>query len=286
MSIADMAAITIPVELATSRSGRPLPPEPVSLRAVALPAEHGGWGLLVEPLALGLVLAPSGAGWAIALACVAAFLLHHPLKLVLSDLRRRARFPRTTLAVRMAGAYALAAAVGLVLAAAFAEGPFWPPLLMAAPVAAVQLAYGALNRGRMLAAELAGTAALAASAPAILLATGWATADAVLIWALLAARGAGSILYIRARLKRDRGLGGSAAGPLAVQLVTAGAVAGLAWLGYAPWLAAGAFMLLLARAGWGLSPWHAVARPRTVGFQELGYGAATTVLIAAGFLLC
>ena len=37
-------------------------------------------------------------------------------------------------------------------------------------------------------------------------------------------------------------------------------------------------------AAWGLSPWHSVVRPRTVGFQELAYGAATTGLLAFGFL--
>lgn len=269
----------------TPRPGRPSPPEAVSLRAVALPAEHGGWGLLAEPLVLALVLAPSWAGCGIALGCVAAFLLQHPLKLALSDLRRRARYPRTGLALRVATGYAIAAAFGLAAAAAFAEGPFWAPLLLAAPLAALQLAYGARNRGRSLAAELAGATALAASAPAILLAANGATVDAAVIWALLAARSAGSILYIRARLRRDRGLGGSAAGPVGAQAASAAGVVALAAFGYAPWAAAVAFVLLLARAGWGLSPWHAVVRPRTVGFQELGYGAATTALVALGFLL-
>jgi hypothetical protein len=32
------------------------------VRLVALPAEHGGWGLLLEPIALGLAVAPSLAG--------------------------------------------------------------------------------------------------------------------------------------------------------------------------------------------------------------------------------
>lgn len=33
----------------------------VKLRTVALPAEHGGWGFLFEPIVLGLLLAPTGA---------------------------------------------------------------------------------------------------------------------------------------------------------------------------------------------------------------------------------
>ena len=65
-------------------SARPHPPElPVTVpwKAVALPAEHGGWGFLTEPVVLGLVLAPSAAGLCLALAALAAFLTRHPLRL-------------------------------------------------------------------------------------------------------------------------------------------------------------------------------------------------------------
>jgi len=260
-------------------------PEPVSRGAVALPAEHGGWGLLGEPLLLALVLAPSRAGFGIAAGCLAAFLLHHPLKLVLADLRRRARYPRTGLALRFAAGYALAAGVGLVAGAAFAEGPFWAPLALAVPLAAVQLGYSARRRGRLLVPEIVSAMALAAAAPSILLAAGWPTSTALVVWVLLAARSAAAIIYIRVRLRRDRGQGGSAAAPLVAHFAAAAGVAALAALGHAPWAAVAAFVLLLGRACWGLSPRHAVVRPRTVGFQELGFGAAATALLALGFLL-
>jgi hypothetical protein len=44
--------------------------EPGSLRAVALPTEHGGWGFTLEPIVLGLAVAagPAGAGLAAAAA--------------------------------------------------------------------------------------------------------------------------------------------------------------------------------------------------------------------------
>lgn len=264
---------------------RPISADPVSLRAVALPAEHGGWGLLGEPVVLALVLAPSRAGFAIASGCIAAFLLHHPAKLLLADFRRRARYPRTGLALRVSAAYALAAGVAFLAAAAFAESAFWAPLALAAPLAAVQLGYGARNQGRLLVPEIAGALALAAAAPAILLAGGRQPSVAAVVWALLAARGAGSILYIRARLRRDRGQGGSAAGPLFAHVVAAAGAVVLATLGHAPWAAVAAFVVLLARAAWGLSRWHAVVRPRTVGFQELCFGAVSTALVAVGFMM-
>jgi hypothetical protein len=264
---------------------RPTSADPVSLKAVVLPAEHGGWGLIGEPLLLALVLAPSRAGFALALASIGGFLLHHPAKLALADARRRTWYPRTGIAIRAAAGYAALALGGLGLAAATTAAPFWAPLVLAAPLAAVQLGYGARNQARQLVPELAGALALAAAAPAILLAGGWPPVTAAVVWAVLAARAAGSIIYIRARLRRDRGQGGSASAPLLLHAAALGGAAVLARAGLVPWAVAAAFVLLLARAAWGLSPWHRAVRPRTVGFQELAYGLASTALVAAGFLL-
>ena len=263
---------------------RPAAPDPVNLKAIALPAEHGGWGLLLEPLVLGLLLAPSPSGAALAVAAVAGFLLHHPAKLLLQDARRRTVYPRTRIAMRAAGAYLAVALLGLAAAWAAGARAAFVPLALALPAAAFQLACGAYGNGRLLAAELVGALALAATAPAILLAGGSTPRAAILVWAVLAARAAGSIIYIRARLRRDRGLGGSAAPALAVHAVTAAAVVWVAAAGLAGWPLTAAFVLLLARAGWGLSPWHAVVRPRTVGFQELAYGCLSTALFAAAFV--
>ncbi len=66
----------------------------VRLRSVALPVEHGGWGLLLEPIALGLLVAPSLAGFCLSVAAAGAFLARHPLKLVMADRQRRRRLPR------------------------------------------------------------------------------------------------------------------------------------------------------------------------------------------------
>ncbi|MFN8095814.1 MAG: YwiC-like family protein [Vicinamibacteria bacterium] len=85
------------VEPCTARrqTSPPLPPPPARCpgRPSSLPAEHGGWGLLAEPIVLGLVLAPSAGGSCLALAALAAFLARHPLRLVLMDRRKGARYP-------------------------------------------------------------------------------------------------------------------------------------------------------------------------------------------------
>ena len=66
------------------------------LRTVALPAEHGGWALILEPIALGLLVAPSFRGLCIALAAFCCFLARQPLKLALSDHIKQRNLPRTT----------------------------------------------------------------------------------------------------------------------------------------------------------------------------------------------
>ena len=63
-------------------------------RSVAIPSEHGGWGLTAEPALLGLLVAPSIAGGVLAVAAVVAFLARTPLKLVLVDRWRRRRLPQ------------------------------------------------------------------------------------------------------------------------------------------------------------------------------------------------
>ncbi|MCB0972737.1 MAG: YwiC-like family protein, partial [Acidimicrobiales bacterium] len=61
---------------------------------MAMPTEHGGWGLTLEPVVLGLLVAPSIAGTCIGLAAIVAFLARTPLRIVLVDLRRRRWLPR------------------------------------------------------------------------------------------------------------------------------------------------------------------------------------------------
>src|SRR5688572_18674403 len=117
------------------------PDAPIPWKALALPTEHGGWGMLGEPLVLGLALAPSAAGACLALASLAAFLARHPLRLALSDRRRGSRRRRTTAAERIALAYAAVAIASGAGALAMAGTRPFVPLLAAAPLALTQMAF-------------------------------------------------------------------------------------------------------------------------------------------------
>ncbi len=255
------------------------------LRSVALPVEHGGWGLLLEPILLGLALRPTWAALWLGLAALAAFLARHPLKLLTGDRRRDTRHPRTGLAARVALVYLLGALGALLVAAALARKPaLLLPVAVAAPLAALQLVRDAQGRSRELAPELAGAAALAATAAAIVLAGGWPMGGALLLWLVLAVRAATAILYVRARLRLDRGAPNPGRG-LAVAshaLALAGA-AGLAAAGVLPWLAVAALALLLARAAHGVSRHRLPLKPKQLGWQELGFGSLVLLLLALGY---
>lgn len=270
-----------PLTSAPPQSGESRPP----WRAVALPAEHGGWGLLGEPLVLGLVLGPSLAAGALSLATVAAFLARHPLRLALLDRRKGSRYPRTLAAERVFTAYGALALGFLAAALALAHSPFWTALVAAAPAALVALLHDAWGRSREALAESAGAVALAASASAIALASGVAPALAWGAGGLLALRAVVSILYVRARIRLDRGTAAAPGTAIAAHGLALASATALALAGLAPGLAVLAFALLLARAAWGLSPLRRPVRPKALGFQELAYGLATLALLAAGYRL-
>jgi hypothetical protein len=257
----------------------------VPWKAVALPVEHGGWGFLVEPVILGLALAPSGAGWCIGGAAVAAFLARHPLRLVLMDRRKGARYPRTALAERFVLLYAAVALALVVLALVLARAPFWPAVALGIPPALVALVYDVRGRSREAVPEAAGGVALGASVTAIALAGGGAVGPALGAWGLLALRGVTAILYVRARLRLDRELPAGIAQTLVSHVAAIAGAALLALAGWGPWLGVLALVLLLFRAAHGLSSRRPRLRPQALGFREMGWGLVTLVLLVVGFRL-
>jgi hypothetical protein len=256
-----------------------------TIRLVALPAEHGGWGFVLEPVLLGSLVAWSPAALPLGLAALAIFLIHQPLKLALSDRRGGKRYPRTVWAERFVLLYGAVAGAGALLALLTARAPFWVPIVLAVPFALLQAYYDTLRQSRQAVAELAGAVALGAAAPAIALAGGWPLLPALGLWAVLAIRSVTSILYVRARLRLERHEAIRQAPVLWVQLGGLLMVLAPAAFGVVSWLAVVAVAVLAARAGWGLSPWRRPARAPIVGMQEIGFGLLTVLLVAWGAAL-
>ncbi len=171
-----------------------------ALRAVAVPAEHGGWALTLEPAALGLLVAPSAAGWCLAVGALVAFVARTPLKVVLVDRRRHRTLHRTGVAAGVLGGE-LAVQVGLVVAAVqLSSHPFWWPLAGAAPLVGLELWFDMRSRSRRLAPELAGAVGVSAVVAMVALAGGTSARLALALWLIVAARVVTSIPFVRARI--------------------------------------------------------------------------------------
>lgn len=249
----------------------PLPARTVSLRPLALPAEHGGWGFLFEPMLLGLLVAPSWSGALIGTAALFGFLARHPLKLALQDAVRGRSYPRTPYCRALAAAYLLGGAVSLTAAVMTSGARVLIPLGLVVPLALTQVLYDAHRRERELLPELSGAAAMASIAAAVAIAGGMRIVPAFGLAGIIVARTLPSILYVRAMLGR------MLAWPAIALHVTAIPAVAL----YARPYAIAAMVVLLLRAMWGLS--HEAPRAQTIGWREIVFGALTVALAAIAY---
>jgi hypothetical protein len=257
-------------------------------KSVALPAEKGSWSLVSEPILLGMLVAPSWAGLALAVGAFALFLFNRPLKVFLGDRRKGRVYDRTRLAQRFIVLYGAIAVAGCGLAWLLGGWRPFVPFLIAAPLLALFMIYDQ-RPGRYWQAELAAPAAFAAVVTAITLAGSLEWRPSLALWGFMIARSVPAVLFVRARLRLDKGKaagpGDSIPGALLAHLLAIGLVIALYRPGWLPWTAVLAVILLLARAIWGLSGYRWRSSVVALGFLETGFGALSVLLVALGFWL-
>ncbi|MCA0454274.1 MAG: YwiC-like family protein [Chloroflexi bacterium] len=253
------------------------------MKSVALPSEHGGWGFLLEPILLGLLVAGTINGVLLALAAFSAFLIHQPFKVAIKDRLKGRRPPRTVWAERFTVGYGLAAGALLLVVALNADRTFFIPLLMALPLLLIQVYFDARNQSRELLPEIGGALALGSIAPAIALLGGWTLEAALVLWVLLACRSVPSILYVRERLKLEHDKPISPYPSLVAHIAAVVVSILLAVSDAAPWLAVLVCGLLLVRSVVGLSRFRKPRQAKHIGMMEMGYGLVTVILIALGY---
>ena len=253
-----------------------LPLPRVSLRPLALPTEHGGWGFLFEPIVLGLAVAPSRGGLLVALAFILGFLTRQPLRLGLQDAMRGRSYPRTRWCWLFAASYATLALASLAAAVAVSGWVVIVPIGLVAPLGITQILYDANNRGRALLPELGGAAAMASSAAAIAIASGMRIVPALALSGIIVARAIPSIVYVRALLARSHGRSAASWPPIALHALAIVLVAL-----FAKPLAIVAIVLLFARAAWQLA--RPVPPAKKIGWTEVVFGLITVGLVVLSF---
>lgn len=173
-------------------------------RSVTIPSEHGGWSLALEPALLGLIVAWSWSGLSLMLVGLVAFLARTPLKVLLVDRWRHRSLDRDRVATRVLSAEVVILVSLAALASVMAPIRFWIPLAMALPLIALELWYDMRSRSRRQIPELAGAIGIAAIAAAIVLAGDESWSLAASLWAVMAARSASSIPFVRVQLSRAK----------------------------------------------------------------------------------
>ena len=242
---------------------------------LALPKEHGSWSLALEPVAFGLLVAPSAAGAALAVAATAGFFLRRPAKLALA----RKPDPRQPLAILCTVLLTLVGLLSLILAARLgAAGGLWP-LLPATLAGAVFAWCDNRNEAREGAAEIAGVVSFSLLPAAFGALAGWSVAASLALAAIMLVRSVPTVLTVRTSIRIRKGR------PfvIAPALLTAGAgvllVAWLAALRLTPWLALVFALILAARTAW-LLLWRPQLTAKTVGIAEAVLGGMMVVVLA------
>ncbi len=261
-------------------SGTPSRPK---IRSIVLPTEHGGWGFTLEPIVLGLLVAPSFSALGISVAALGIFLARRPVKIFSTDLVRRRWLPRSTIAL-VAGLIFVGIGVsGAIGAFMMTQGPFLIPVAVAVPFALVALRADAHSKNRALVAELSGSIAMGATVAAITVSSGWDLAPSFGLWLVLAARDVAAIVLVRGQVRRAKGKEADTRTIYVVQVVSVAAIAVVAALGAVPWVAVAAVALV------GVVAVISLNRPpipaRTIGWTQMALGLAVVLVTAAGVRL-
>ena len=269
--------------IAVSTSGPAVAGERRLWRAVAIPTEHGGWGLTLEPVLLGMVIAFSWSGLAIGLAAFLAFLVRTPMKLALVDRRRNRSLPRTRLATRLAATeFGLLGLLGAF--ASWTAGAEWLiPVLIAAPLVAVELWFDIRSRSRRLVPELAGAVGISAVAASITLAGGESWRLAVALWVVLTARAVASIPFVRTQIMRMR-RGSAPLGTTDLFQLT-GAALGFAAVAVSTQVFAGAIAVAVVAAAQSLATRREhIPAVKVIGLRQMAAGLVIVAVTAVGVL--
>ncbi len=253
-------------------------------RAVAIPSEHGGWGLTLEPIVLGLLVAFSWAGVAIGIAALLGFLMRTPLKLALIDVRRGRSLARTQLAT-MIVVGELAVLLLLAVVAVDAAGWRWlVPVAVAMPLVAIELWFDIRSRSRRLVPELCGAVGISAVAASIILAGDEPARLAAAASSILAGRAIASIPFVRVQIARLRH-GDAALAQSDVFQVLGGAVA-LASAAVDDRVLLGSLAVVALAVGQAMWTRRGPVPPaKVVGLRQMAFGFAVVAATAGGALV-
>ena len=257
----------------------------VPARSIALPVEHGAWGFLFEPALAGLIVTPSPAAPFVLMLFVGSFLARQPLKFLIGDLLQRRRLPRTRIALQYALIYSAIAFVGLIGMILTAPAYAFIPLAAAVPLVVYLVVQDVSRQSRDLLPEITAAFALASSISVFALADRWDYAVAFVLWTIMVARLVPSVLYVRSRLRLEKGKKYSLAAPFAAHAFALVFVLAFYLTNVASILTVLMSGFLLGRSVYGLSRYRKILKAKVIGIWEVAYGIIYALSIVLGHYL-
>lgn len=255
------------------------------LKGVAFPTEHGSWGVLFEPVIAAAAVYPSVPAIFITLSLVGALLLRQPLKVLLLSGGTTQTSPKKAIATRFAIFYLILLAIGVAGMFRLSATTDLEPLLVLIPLGIFQLFNDSRGSSRGLIPELAGAAGIPAVAASIVLAGGGGPGNAAAFWILFASRSVSSFVYVRQRLRLEKGKAFVTTAPLALHIASIVICGALAMFSLIPVLPVLVLVFLLVRCGFGLSERRRRMKAMEIGTREVFYGAALTLAFIFGAYL-
>jgi hypothetical protein len=240
-----------------------------------LPREHGSWSLALEPLALGMLAAPSKPGIALAAAALSGFFLRRPLRLVLKGKPD----PRRSLAFACIAGLGMLALVNLLLIAQ--SGVSWRlwPLIPAGLAGLMFIWFDSRNEAREGVAEVAGATAFGLLPATFGALAGWSTLASIALAMVMLVRAIPTVMLVRTYLRLNKGR----VSTTIPALLAAGAglflAACLVSSGIAPWPVILFALAMTAGTIW-LLGWCPRLSAKTVGIAETTFGAAMVLTLA------
>lgn len=259
-------------------------PNPIKLRQIIVPTEHGSWSFLLEPLIGGLIIAFSVGGLWIALMTIGAFLCRQPVKVLILDRRGLRNRQRAQWAFLFLVIFGSAFLIGLAGALVYAGSKPLLPFVAVLPLIALQIINDALRKSREFIAEISGATAISISSMAIAIAGGQSLAFAAALWTVFVGRFIPTVIYVRNRLLLEKGKRYLRTIPLIAHVTAALIVAWLIYLGLVPRLVFVVMALLLWRTINGLSPNRKKLKAMQIGVRELLLGIISLLLTVIGYL--
>lgn len=153
------------------------------------------------------------------------------------------------------------------------------------PLVVYQIYCDVLRQSRELLAELTGAIAISSSSAVIVLVGGWSYLSAVALWGVFIARLIPSILYVRNRLRLEKGKDSAFFSVVLAHSIALALVTILNAYDLVPKLVAAMFVVLLIRAAWGLSRFRRRVKAMKIGMWEVVYGTSTVLAVIAGYYL-